>query len=111
MGGNDRSRLVADDSFLPGFGPNGPKRPETDQDWFAKRFEITQLFSPTEPVREADLFVGRTDQIKRITEGIMQGGQHIVVYGERGVGKTSLMNIISNRIFSDLPQMKFMKVR
>lgn len=79
------------DDFLPGFEPNEPKpAPKTDQDWFAKRFEISQLFSPTEPVREADLFVGRTDHIKRVTEGIMQGGQHVVVYGERGVGKLRL---------------------
>jgi Cdc6-like AAA superfamily ATPase len=100
------------DDFLPGLGPDDLQpAPKSDQDWFAKRFEISQLFSPTEPVREADLFVGRSDQITRVTDGILQGGQHVVVYGERGVGKTSLVNIISNRIFSDHPQVRFLKVR
>jgi Cdc6-like AAA superfamily ATPase len=99
------------DDFLPGLGPGEPLIPQTEQEWFAKRFVVTELFSPTEPVREADMFIGRTDQIKRVTEGILQGGQHIVIYGERGVGKTSLMNVVSERIFSDLSQVQFFKVR
>jgi hypothetical protein len=100
------------DEYLPGLGPEPEKPlPQTDQDWFAKRFQISELFSPTEPVREADLFVGRTEHITKVTEGIIQAGQHVVVYGERGVGKTSLTNIISNRIFSKYPKFKFFKVR
>jgi DNA replication protein DnaC len=73
--------------------------------------DIVQLFSPTQPVREADLFVGRTVHIQKVTEGMLQAGQHLVLYGERGVGKTSLMNIIQNRIFADYLPMKFFKVR
>src|SRR6185437_5238789 len=59
--------------------------PRSQPDWFKKRMEIANLFSPTQPVREADLFVGRTHQIQQVTEGILQAGQHAVVYGERGV--------------------------
>jgi Cdc6-like AAA superfamily ATPase len=101
------------DDFLPGLGPAEPPHrvPQTDQEWFGKRFHISQLFSPTEPVREADMFVGRTEHIKRLTEGILQGGQHIAIYGERGVGKTSLVNVISNRIFSDFSRVRFFKIR
>jgi DNA polymerase III delta prime subunit len=99
------------DDFLPGLEPPPKQTPSPDQEWFNKRFQISRLFSPTEPVREADMFVGRTEQIRRVTEGILQGGQHIVVYGERGVGKTSLMNVVSNRIFSEFSQVKFFKVR
>ena len=85
--------------------------PKTDQDWFAKRSRYRNFLAPQNRSAKRTYFVGRTDHIKRVTEGIMQGGQHVVVYGERGVGKTSLMNIISNRIFLGYPQMKFLKVR
>lgn len=99
--------------FLPGLEPTEPQRPtpQTAQEWFRKRFEVTQLFSPTEPVREADMFVGRTEHIRQVTQSILQAGQHIVVYGDPGVGKTSLVNVISNRIFGDIAELRFFKVR
>lgn len=60
-----------------------------------------ELFSPTHPVRETDLFAGRSDQMRRIMSAIMQAGQHAIVYGDRGVGKTSLINTVSGRIYKN----------
>lgn len=83
---------------LPGIvGPIAA--PKTEDDWFAKRIEMSELFSPTEPVRETDLFAGRTQQIFRLIEVVFQGGQHAVIFGERGVGKTSLANTFKQKIF------------
>lgn len=59
-----------------------------------KRFEINQLFTPSTPVTVAELFAGRLSQIMRIVDTIAEVGRHAVVYGERGVGKTSLMQIV-----------------
>jgi Cdc6-like AAA superfamily ATPase len=60
--------------------------------------QVSQVFTPSTPVREADLFAGRIDQIRKVVDAINQDGQHAVVFGERGVGKTSLSNIIANRL-------------
>jgi hypothetical protein len=55
---------------------------------------LNQVFTPAKPVSKADLFAGRDEQIGICVSAIFQGGLHIVVYGERGVGKTSLANVL-----------------
>jgi Cdc6-like AAA superfamily ATPase len=60
----------------------------------AKRFEINQLFTPSTPVTVAELFAGRSSQMLRIIDTIAETGRHAVLYGERGVGKTSLMQVV-----------------
>jgi Cdc6-like AAA superfamily ATPase len=52
------------------------------------------VFTPGSPVSERDLFAGRPDQINRIMEAVSQRGFHAVLYGDRGVGKTSLANVL-----------------
>lgn len=65
---------------------------------YGEQIEITsKVYSPTTPIKEEELFVGRKNQLDKIHEAVTQGGQHIILYGERGVGKTSLANIVSNR--------------
>lgn len=54
-----------------------------------------QIFTPGAPINERALFSGRLDQANKILETISQRGYHAVVYGERGVGKTSLSNVLS----------------
>jgi len=68
--------------------------PKTKEDWQALSYEATQLFSPSAPVDEGDLFAGRAEQIERTIEVILERGKHIVLYGERGVGKTSLARVL-----------------
>ena len=60
-----------------------------------KRYEIGQLFSPATPINEKDMFAGRGKQIKAVLDAISQRGLHAIVYGERGVGKTSLSNVLA----------------
>lgn len=62
--------------------------------WFAKSIEAGRIFTPTTPVDEKSLFAGRNEQIRAVVDVINQKGQHAIVYGERGVGKTSLMNVL-----------------
>lgn len=61
-----------------------------------KLVQVNQVFSPSAPIKTKDLFLGRLEQLKEVTNSIQERGQHIVLYGERGVGKTSLANIISD---------------
>jgi Cdc6-like AAA superfamily ATPase len=65
------------------------------EDWQVLWDEITELFSPGAPVQERDLFAGRIGQLRALIDTVHQRGRHAVVFGERGVGKTSIANILS----------------
>ena len=55
---------------------------------------INVAFTPGAPINSRDLFAGRTKQVDRVIITIFQRGQHVVLFGERGVGKTSLANTL-----------------
>jgi Cdc6-like AAA superfamily ATPase len=57
--------------------------------------EASTAFSPTAPIDEQALFAGRDHQIRQVLDAVRQKGQHAIIYGERGVGKTSLGNVLS----------------
>lgn len=65
---------------------------------------IGQAFSPAAPIDKKTLFAGRDHQMRSLIDVIFQRGQHAVLYGERGVGKTSLAavmaEIYSNQLLS-----------
>ena len=54
----------------------------------------SKAFSPRTPISTQTLFAGRWDQMRQIGEAVAQVGLHAVVFGERGVGKTSLTHVI-----------------
>jgi Cdc6-like AAA superfamily ATPase len=62
--------------------------------WEEKAFMLSTVFKPATPINRRDLFAGRQSQIRDVVDAINQQGQHAVLYGERGVGKTSLANMI-----------------
>jgi Cdc6-like AAA superfamily ATPase len=68
--------------------------PNPEIEWFAKGVQAGRIFTPTTPVDEKSLFAGRNEQVRSVIDVINQKGQHGIVYGERGVGKTSLMNVL-----------------
>lgn len=51
---------------------------------------VAEAFRPAAPIDRRDLFAGRAQQVADVFAVVAQPGQHAVVYGERGVGKTSL---------------------
>lgn len=56
--------------------------------------DMHQVFTPGAPVNHRDLFKGRVSQINRVIQAIPSPGRHPVIFGQRGVGKTSLVNIL-----------------
>jgi Cdc6-like AAA superfamily ATPase len=59
-------------------------------------FEAGRVFSPSAPIDERALFAGRTEQVRCVIDAINQKGQHAIIFGERGVGKTSLANVLAS---------------
>jgi Cdc6-like AAA superfamily ATPase len=51
---------------------------------------IHKTFRPSEPVREPDLLYGRDEALKRTLGALAVPGRSVFIFGERGVGKTSL---------------------
>jgi Cdc6-like AAA superfamily ATPase len=60
--------------------------------------EAAKVFRPRTPITSKELFAGRWNELKAVADAVNQPGLHTVIYGERGVGKTSLANVISPTI-------------
>src|SRR5437867_4121658 len=65
---------------------------------FSRTLEAARVFTPAAPIDEETLFAGRAREISQLLDAILQRGQHAIVYGERGVGKTSLANVLAPRL-------------
>jgi Cdc6-like AAA superfamily ATPase len=73
----------------------------TEPTKFQRRQTLGRVFTPAAPVSRREAFSGRFDQINAIIEAVMEPGRHVVLYGERGVGKTSLANILSDLLIGE----------
>jgi Cdc6-like AAA superfamily ATPase len=85
-------------------------KPETDADWDLLLAANQTLFKPKTPIDDARLFQGRVKQIQDVMDVVWEEGGHAVIFGERGVGKTSLANIIVNKVLSVIQAVKGHKV-
>lgn len=56
--------------------------------------KAANVFHPRRPISTREFFAGRWEQLTTIADAVSQSGLHIIIFGERGVGKTSLANII-----------------
>ena len=54
---------------------------------------IDEIFTPSSPIENKELFSGRSLQYKYIADTVKEKGQHAIMYGHRGAGKTSLANM------------------
>jgi Cdc6-like AAA superfamily ATPase len=72
------------------------KKPATSDDWMSLEFEISTLFDGA-PIDEEDLFAGRASEVRKMLETVFTRSKHVVLFGERGVGKTSLSNVFWKR--------------
>lgn len=74
-------------------------------DKFARLTAANQVFTPGYPVSHQDMFAGRMEQLKRVIDTLQSPGRHPVVFGQRGVGKTSLANVLG-QVFKQLLSVK-----
>ncbi|MGY1803976.1 AAA family ATPase [Blastococcus sp. SYSU D00922] len=85
-----------------------------DITWLERERRVTEsgvrnVFTPHKPVSETDLLFGRQDEVRGLFETLNTPGQHILLYGERGVGKTSLANVLAAVVRSGSAQELFTK--
>ncbi|MDQ3585495.1 MAG: ATP-binding protein [Acidobacteriota bacterium] len=59
------------------------------------RVKVGTVFRPCAPVDRITLFAGRQDQINDVVNATVQPGRHVIMFGERGVGKTSLAKVLA----------------
>jgi Cdc6-like AAA superfamily ATPase len=74
---------------------------EASIDWDLLRTEVGNVFTPAAPIQFRHFFAGRFHQLELIADTIAEAGRHPIVYGERGVGKTSMVNIL-DQVFPDI---------
>src|SRR6202012_1742604 len=59
------------------------------------RMKILESFTPSQPVSDRRRFAGRLDVLTSVIRAIEEQRLHVVVYGERGLGKTSVMHVLT----------------
>jgi predicted ATPase len=62
----------------------------TPEDWESLVSEIEGIFVPGTAIKEQEFFAGRKDQTSMLVGAVRRPGKHAIVYGERGVGKSSI---------------------
>ena len=56
-----------------------------------------RVFNPSSPMASQELLVGRDEERFVLAKAIERQGQHAVVFGDRGIGKTSLSDVVTNQ--------------
>ena len=56
--------------------------------------KIARVFKPSAPIEDPEYFVGRKKERQRFERAVVATGRHVVLFGERGIGKTSLLKVV-----------------
>lgn len=89
-------RRTPDAGGLPRFNTTASDQMSGRGDRFASvRAKLRLAFTPSQPVADRRLFAGRETVLKTIIRAIEDQRLHVVLYGERGIGKTSLMHVLT----------------
>lgn len=63
---------------------------------------VRKIFTPHTPIQSIELFFGREAEVSKLIKYLNTPGQHAILYGERGVGKSSLANITCKLLIENL---------
>lgn len=77
---------------LPRFTGGGRGQPHAQAE---RMRQLRAAFTPSHPISDASLFAGRRDLLLRLIHLIEDQKLHVVLYGDRGIGKTSVLRILS----------------
>jgi Cdc6-like AAA superfamily ATPase len=60
-----------------------------------ERVRLRSTFTPAQPVTDPRMFAGRREILQTLIRAVEDQRTHVVIYGERGAGKTSLLRMLS----------------
>lgn len=60
-----------------------------------ERVRLRSAFTPAQPVIDPRMFAGRREILETLIRAVEDQRSHVVIYGERGAGKTSLLRMLS----------------
>ena len=82
---------------LPGFRATAADQLDRRRsDHFTKlRMQLRSAFTPSQPVSQRRMFAGRVELFETMITSIEDQRLHLVIYGERGIGKTSLLHMLA----------------
>ncbi|HZZ34028.1 MAG TPA: ATP-binding protein [Phenylobacterium sp.] len=60
-----------------------------------ERVRLRSSFTPAQPVIDPRMFAGRREILETLIRAVEDQRSHVVIYGERGAGKTSLLRMLS----------------
>ena len=91
-------RPAADASGLPSFrNPAGRiTRRFARSGAHDPRALVRDAFTPSQPVNERSMFAGRRELLQSLIVAIEDQRLHFVLYGDRGIGKTSILHLLSD---------------
>lgn len=82
----------------------------TVEGWDALRAEVYGSFSPGSPIKLQGDLAGREEQASRLRGIALSSGEHALIYGERGAGKTSIANTFHLSLNSPTRTVEFIHV-
>lgn len=94
---SETSERIGRDDRLPQF--RGSARDQLTELSLSKfdrmRINFRNAFTPAQPVCRRARFAGRREALSRLIHGIEDQRLHAIVYGDRGIGKTSLLHVMA----------------
>jgi Cdc6-like AAA superfamily ATPase len=61
----------------------------------ASRIKLRGAYTPAQPIIDRRMFAGRTRVLTQLIRSLEDERLHTVIYGERGLGKTSLLHVLT----------------
>lgn len=68
--------------------------------------KVREIFTPHKPINTLGHFFGRQEEVRRLVSQMNTPGQHSLLFGDRGIGKSSLATITSEVLLGRMTQGK-----
>ena len=70
--------------------------PRSNDENTSLRIRLRNAFTPAQPVEDQKMFAGRREILVTLIRSIEDERLHVILYGERGIGKTSLLHVLTH---------------
>ena len=90
-------RKAAGGAIFPSFRANANDHvsPQAVDAQARARMKLLEAFTPSQPVGDRKRFAGRTEILTQLIRAIEEQRLHTVIYGARGLGKTSVLHVLA----------------